>query len=79
MTIQGDTPGIAALTICESLLVALRDNATLSGSEFQEILEDAATAHREAASATDHPDKHNAVAALIEGIKKSGNSVRLVT
>ncbi len=57
---------MAALTISESLLVALRDKAILSASEFQEILEDAAAAHREATSTTDHPDKHNAIAALIE-------------
>ena len=62
---------MAALTICKPLLVVLRGKAILSASEFQEILEDAAAAHGETTSTTDHPDKHNAIAALIEVINSA--------
>jgi hypothetical protein len=68
--------GAAALSICESLLLALIDHDVLPEREIIGILHDAATAH------ANHPVNgpgaafHAKVAALINSIIDSGNSVR---
>ena len=68
--------GLAALSICESLLLSLSDNELLDNAEVISLLADAATAHRGAmASATD-PKKHGAAAEMIDRIIKGKNSVR---
>ena len=67
--------GVAALAICESLLLALNDRKILPEIQILGILSDAAEAH-----ATAPPDgneaMHQAVAALIRKILDGGNSVR---
>lgn len=70
--------GLAALSICEALLLSLTDNKIIDEAEAKAILTDAATAHRgEAASLTDGAGgEHEEVAALIEAIRDDGNSVR---
>jgi len=68
---------MAALSICEALLLALNDAHVLPESEIVGILEDAATAHERAVEeGADDLDRHGAVAALIKGIIAGGNSVR---
>ena len=70
--------GLAALSICEALLLSLTDNKIIDAAEAKGILSDAATAHRgEAASVTEgSKDAHKEAAALIEAIRDGGNSVR---
>jgi hypothetical protein len=70
-----DVAGLAALAICESLLLALNDRNVLPEREIVGILTDAAAAH-----STPPPggniDMHKAVAAMINRIIDGGNSVR---
>jgi hypothetical protein len=67
--------GRAALSICESLLLALNDRNILPEHEIVGILRDAAAAHEYAAD-IENADVNTAVAALINGILAGGNSVR---
>ena len=72
-----DVAGLAALTICESLLLALNDRNILPEDEIVGVLRDAAAAH-----STDidqngpQAELHQAVAVLINRIVNGGNSVR---
>jgi L-serine deaminase len=75
MHAKNDIAGLAALSICESLLLALNDRNILPEREILGILKDAATAH-ELASEGEDGKMHGAVAALINGILAGGNSVR---
>jgi hypothetical protein len=78
---MSDNPGatgLAALSICESLLLSLTESGTIDVAEAKAILEDAATAHRYAATLGKHVQDHTDAAALIERIMKGGNSVRQV-
>jgi hypothetical protein len=75
MTDIPDLAGMAALTICESLLLALNDRNILPEREIVGILRDAAAAHSPAPDGAD-PAMHKAVAALITKIIDGGNSVR---
>jgi hypothetical protein len=71
--------GLAALSICEAILLSLTDNEFIDEAEAKAILTDAASAHREAVplSAGD-ARKHEHAAAIIEAIRDGGNSVRRV-
>ena len=71
-----DVSGTAALAICESLLLALNDHKVLPESEIIGVLKDAANAHERMIEEDGSPELHKAVSALINGILKSGNSVR---
>lgn len=75
MPVPQDVAGTAALSICESLLLALNDHKILPEAEIVGILKDAAAAHQGAPD-TEHAEMHEAVAALINGILAGGNSVR---
>lgn len=70
-----DVAGIAALAICESLLLALNDRNVLPEREIVGILKDAAAAHSTPPAGGDL-DMHKAVAATINRIIDGGNSVR---
>ncbi len=74
--IAPDVSGIAALTILESLLLALNDRNVLPEKEIVGILRDAALAHANVPETRDGPGHHQAVAALINRILDDGNSVR---
>lgn len=77
MTTVSNTAGHAALAICESLLLALGDRKFFDEREVLGILEDAATAHRNAVPlARGEGATHEAAATLIEAIIAGGNSVR---
>jgi hypothetical protein len=75
MPSPNDIAGTAALSICESLLLALNDHKILPELEIVGILKDAAAAH-ELAVMGEQADMHAAVAALINGVLVGGNSVR---
>lgn len=71
-----DVAGHASLAICESLLLALNDHKILPEQEIVGILQDAAAAHSNDPGTDGRADLHKAVAELIGGILKGGNSVR---
>lgn len=75
MPMPHDLAGTAALSIVESLLLALNDRNILPEREIVGILRDAAAAH-EFAQEGEKTELHIAVAALINGILAGGNSVR---
>jgi hypothetical protein len=78
MSVPNEIAGLAALSICESLMLALNDHKILPEQEIVGILRDAAAAHEFAADVENSADAeiHIAVAALINGILAGGNSVR---
>ena len=71
-----DVSGVAALTILESLLLALKDRKVLPEHEILGVLEDAAAAHDNQSSGDESGQLHKAVSALINTIIKGGSSVR---
>lgn len=71
-----DINGLAALTICESLLLALNDQKILPEREIMGVLRDAVATHQNAPSDAYSADVHEQVAALISRIIDGGNSVR---
>jgi len=68
--------GMAALTICEALLLALNDHNILPEKEIVGVLQDSATSHQNAIGSESELETHRAVAALINRIIDGGNSVR---
>ena len=68
----------AALSICESLLVALNDLKVITDKDAHDVLLDAAETHRSAARTAKDPHMHGAVADLIEIIMNGHNSVRKI-
>lgn len=68
--------GMAALSICESLLLALNDAQLLPERHIIGILEDAVTAHENVDESDSDIDTHKKVAEMINGIITGGNSVR---
>lgn len=76
MSLVPNVAGTAALTICESLLLALNDHNILPEHEILGVLKDAATAHAQDPGEDGRADLHTEVAALINGILAGGNSVR---
>jgi hypothetical protein len=74
---QSGIAGLAALSICESILLSLTENKIIDAAEAKAILEDAAAAHREAAQLADDTNHYHAeVATLLELLMMHGNSVR---
>ena len=73
MPVLNDVAGLAALSICESLLLALHDSKILPEGEILGLLKDAATTH-ENASTEKQADMHLAVAELINAIIDGGRS-----
>ena len=71
------TEGLAALSICESILIALGDLKIMSLQDTRDILTDAAQAHRSAGEDADQVKKHEAIASVIERIRTSANSVHI--
>lgn len=71
-----DVNGLAALSIVESLMLALNDHDILPEHEIVGVLKDAAAAHKHAPADAISRETHDAVAALITHIVDSKNSVR---
>ena len=76
MNTTSNAAGLAALSICESLLLSLTDLDIIKGTEVVSILKDAAAAHRGAIALSLHPEVHQAAAEVIDRIIKGKNSVR---
>ena len=67
-----DPAGMAALSICEALLLALRDREVLPESEIVGILRDAAETHEHADSSKSQKQLHVAAAELINEVLEEG-------
>ena len=64
-----DADGIAALGICESLILALIDLEIMSEQDARDLLTDVATTHIDAAHTSPVPEKHEAVVDIVERIR----------
>ncbi|MCV2866933.1 hypothetical protein [Defluviimonas sp. WL0075] len=71
---QKDHAGMAALSICEALLLAMNDRKVLPEREIIGVLRDAAATHEN--DTGPDAEMHRAVAALINRIIAGGNAVR---
>ena len=76
MSSREQISGIAALSICESILLCLVDKSVITTAEAQGILEDAASVHVNAAMLNHTPNMHQQVAELITSIT-AGRSTQL--
>ena len=76
MHVFSDVEGIAALGICKSLLLALTDLKVISEKDARDLLTDVATTHGDAASASQTPERHQAVIAIVQRILSGKNGVR---
>lgn len=76
MSDQTDCSGLAALSICEALLLAMNDHKILPEREIVGVLRDAAATHENAVGSDAELTTHRAVADLINLIIAGGDSVR---
>jgi hypothetical protein len=76
MTDLPDIPGLAALAVCESLLLALNDRDIMPERTIVGVLKDAAKALEAAPRSEGQPASHVAAALLIHKIIDGHNSVR---
>ncbi|SIT18234.1 hypothetical protein SAMN05421759_12912 [Roseivivax lentus] len=68
--------GLAALSICEALLLAMNDHGLLPETEIVGVLRDAAASHENVAGTEAETAVHREVADMINTIIAGGNSVR---
>ncbi|CAA2136725.1 hypothetical protein [Hyphomicrobium sp. ghe19] len=71
-----DASGLAALGICESLLVTLTELKIMSEADARALLIDVKTAHQEASVQSKTPEKHQAAIEIIQRIISGKNGVR---
>jgi len=71
-----DADGMAALGICESMLLALTDLKIISEQDARDLLTDVATTHTEAATTSTSPANHRAVVGIVQRILAARNGVR---
>jgi len=76
MAVRTNHAGLAALSICEALLLAMNDYKLLPEHEIEGVLRDAAATHENAVGPDDEMAVHHAVAELINAIIAGGNSAR---
>lgn len=74
--IRNTASGLAALSICESLLLAMGDLKIMGEDDAIGVIADAASAHRDAGTTDDEKAMHLAVAAILDRIISGGNSIR---
>ena len=68
--------GLAALSICESLLLAMGDLKLMGEREVVGVVTDAASAHRNAGSSARDKALNLAVVTILDRIVAGGNSIR---
>jgi hypothetical protein len=66
--VPGLAAGLAALAICESLLLALSDLKVIDEREARGVLEDAAAAHRNGGASIQEPALNLAIVAILDRI-----------
>jgi hypothetical protein len=71
-----EADGMAAVGICESLLIALTEFKIISEKNTRGLLTDVATKHNEAALAAQAPERHQAVVEIVKRILAGKNGVR---
>lgn len=76
MSTLNEYSGLAALSICEALLLAMNDSGLMSEHEIVGVLRDAAASHENAKGSEAETESHRSVAGLINQIIDGGNSVR---
>lgn len=76
-TLKHTAAGLAALSICESLLLALGDLKILSRKDLVGILDDAAAAHRGAGAGVRDTAMHLEATAILERIMAGRNALPL--
>ncbi|KJZ21541.1 hypothetical protein [Tritonibacter mobilis] len=76
MSMASEHAGLAALSICEALLLAMNDHGVLPEHEIMGVLRDAAATHENAVGTEHEMQRHRAVADLINAIISGGNTVR---
>lgn len=76
MSTASELAGQAALSICESLLLAISDHGLLPENEIMGVLRDAAAAHEIAVGTELEMEAHRAVVEVINAIIAGRNSVR---
>ena len=74
--LRNSASGLAALSICESLILAMGDLKIMGEKDAIGVISDAADAHRGAGSTPDDIALHAAVTAILDRIILGGNSVR---
>ena len=70
-----DAEGLAALGICESLVIALTELKVISEQDARDLLNDVVTTHTDAASQSATPQRHHAVVEIIGRILAGQNGV----
>jgi hypothetical protein len=68
--VKGVAAAVAALAICEALLLALSDIKLMSVKQIRDVLDDATAAHRDA-DPTQDPAVRREVVAILKRIKAS--------
>ena len=68
--------GLAALSICESLILAMSNLKIMHEKDAVGVISDAAAAHRGAGGSAENMALHVAAAAILERILAGGNSIR---
>lgn len=71
-----EADGMAALGICEWLLIALNELKIVSEKKTRDLLTDVGTKHKEAALAAQAPERHQAVVEIVQRILAGKNGVR---
>jgi hypothetical protein len=74
--INGAASGLAALSIVESLLLAMGDLKVMNESEVLGVMTDAAATHRNAGGSAKDMALHLEVVAILDRIVAGGNSIR---
>jgi hypothetical protein len=64
---------LAALSVCESLLLGLAERGTIDEEERKQILRDAAAAHRQLAERDDPAGLHDRVATILERLAEGAD------
>jgi hypothetical protein len=70
--------GLAALSICESLLLAIGDLELMNEKEVVGVVADAAEAHRNAGGSARDIALNREVVAILDRIVAGGNSIRRI-
>jgi hypothetical protein len=71
-----DAEGLAALGICESLVLALTERKIISQQEALDLLADVATTHTNCAATSAAPERHQAVVEIVQRIIAGKNGAR---
>jgi len=72
--VRGTAAAVAALAICEALLLVLNDLKIMNGKQLYDIIDDATAAHRDA-DPTQDPAVRREVVAILKRIKSSVQTI----